>query len=283
MAEEYKPNPKTAEWLTWALEKAKALPYKPTPRWLFYRLVQEKGFAKSDYHTVFLPMTSKARKRFWNGWAPDTLADDTRIAANRYGLEYSTPEAWFESMRIRRPTLDFVAKQDNIVFVAFEAKAMSGQFGFYLNKYRVNLWPFGGDASVPYKHDFATSISMAAERWPNKPVVVLYFGDYDPKGLEIPENAMKDIRAWCDTEVEYVRVGLNKEHIAKYNIPDNPDAPGKYQWEAVPDGAAKELIERVFEWWSRDVIEDVKDQENRASKIWTEAVSDAIARAKKEL
>jgi hypothetical protein len=281
MTEEYHPDPATAEWLTWVYQKIAELPYKATARWAFYRLVQEKGFTKDDYKK-FLRVTSKARKRFWGSWRPDTLTDDTRVPFNVYGRGFVDVESWFESQRDKRPLLEFESSQDKIVFVAFEAKAMIRQFQFYLEKYRVCLLPFGGDASVHYKYQISKLIEEAHTRY-GKPIVVLYFGDYDPKGLEIPENAMRDIRSWCGCDFEYHRIGINVDHITKYHIPEQPEEPGKYQWEALEDYAARELLENVFTYWSKKVIEEVQEKEEAAADIWSEAVDFAIEDAKDKL
>jgi len=279
--EDYKPSKENEDWLTWLLTKVQSVPYKVPPRWAFYRLVQEKGFAKGDYKK-FLQITSKARKAYWNGWAPDTLPDDTRTPLNYYGLGFTSVSAWFDSQRHKSPQLQCEGDQESIVFVGFEAKAMTRQFQHYLDEFRVCLLPFGGDASVPYKYQIAELIDEAWTKW-KKPIKFLYFGDFDPKGLEIPENAMRDIEAWASAEFEFIRIGINEEHIALYNIPDNPDAPGKYQWEALDDESAHELIERVFEYWSKDVVRACKRKERRASEIWAEAVDDAIQKARESL
>jgi hypothetical protein len=44
-------------------------------------LLQEGTYpAKGSYKSKFLPLLAKARKTFYKGWRPDTLADDTREA-----------------------------------------------------------------------------------------------------------------------------------------------------------------------------------------------------------
>lgn len=273
----YRPSAETEAWLDWVFPKVSALPYKPTARWAFYRLVTEKGFAKKDY-SKFLQVTSKARKRRFKDWNPTTFADDTRTPLNYYGLGYEGVVTWFESQVSKIPTLEFEDKQDYIVFVAFEAKAMIGQFRYYLDRYRVCMLPFGGDASVPYKWQIAQLIKEADEKW-HKPIMVLYYGDYDPKGLEIPENAMRDIRKWCGVDFEYMRVGINKEHIPKYGITDKPDEPGKYQWESLDDTPAHELLDVVFEYWDKDVIQRTIELEQKASEIWAKSVKGAIKKA----
>lgn len=58
----YNPRPHVAEMLNHALATIKALPYRPSSRYVFYRLVQERGLGKADYKDRFLKWTSRARK-----------------------------------------------------------------------------------------------------------------------------------------------------------------------------------------------------------------------------
>ena len=279
----YNPKPETEKWLNRALEIVEALPYRPTARYVFYRIHQELGFPKSVYKTKFLQTTAKARKRFWNGWRPDTFADDTRSVLSPLGTGYASPKAWFDSMANRSPMLDITNRQDNLVIVCFEAKAMVGQFRHYLEDFRIPLCAFGGDVNIDYKWSIARSIARWHDKWPDKPVIVLYFGDYDEKGLEIPENAMRDIRRWSGVDFTFVRCGINEEHIGQYNIPDSPEEQDKYQWEAVPDEGAEELIlGNVKKYWDSDIVDKVKEMEDVAGDIWGDVVEEAIERAHEE-
>jgi len=123
----------------------------------------------------------------------------------------------------------------------FEANAMRGQFEHYTE--HIMLRPFGGDPSIPFKWNIAAHLTRMAERF-SKPIVILYFGDLDPKGMIIPESAVRDIREWCTDDFEFIRCGLNPGHETEFSLIENPERPGTYQWEALDDGSAHELIER---------------------------------------
>ena len=282
----YNPSQKNAGWLDWALERIEDLPYKPTARWLFYRLVQEKGFVKADYKR-FLQITSKARKGYYNGWTPETFADDTREIIGEFGIGFTSPFSWFDSQARKKPRLEIAWHQKNLVIVCFEAKAMVGQFKHLLGDMRVPLCPFGGDASIPFKYKIAELVDSCSDFYDEedeKPIYILYFGDYDPKGLEIPENAMRDINAWSTLDFRYIRCGINKEHLERYDIPDRPEEPGKYQWEALDEDAAKEvIISSVGEYWDFDVATLVREAESRCGEVWSDAVQEAILQAKEKL
>lgn len=276
----YTPSQKNEEWLNWLLERIKGVPYTVTARWAFYRLVEEFRFQKSDYKR-FLGVTSKARKNYWNGWNPETMPDDTREMIGEYGTGFKSVNDWFDSQAHKRPKLMMEHKQDNIVFVCFEAKAMIGQFKHYLEKYRVCLFPFGGDPSIPFKYKLAEEIDHASKF--GKPIKVLYFGDYDPKGMMIPESAMNDVRQWTGVNFDYIRIGINDGHIEEMGITEDPTHPGKFQWEALDEKAAEELINKVFKYWNKDVVDTTKKTESKAADIWNTAVESAIEEAKEML
>ncbi len=265
----YKPSLKVSSILTWCLEKINEVPYKVSLRWVFYRAVQEQGLLKDDYGN-FKKWTSRARKNFWGGWAPDTLNDDTRKIDQRGG-GYTDGRAWMESFKNELCVLDKRFTQDKIVILCFEAEAMSSQFDHYASKYHVSMVPFKGDATIEPKWRLAKWIEYLYQKY-KKPIKILYFGDLDKKGLEIPESAMRDIRAWCDVNFEYERVGLNQDHVIKWGIPENPEKPG-YQWEALDDQAARELIEGALDLdVDLEAISKIDALESQAEEKWSELI-----------
>jgi hypothetical protein len=240
-----KPRKKQREILDRAFALVGSVPYKVSARWLFYVLLQDGVYStKKDYDDRFIPLISKARKTFYKGWAPDTLGDGTRAAIVR-GDGWSSEESFLRAVGRSKIRLDKWAKQENYVELWFEAKAMKAQFEHYTQ--HITLRPFGGDCSIPFKWEIATELEDAYEQY-DKPIVILYFGDMDPKGFQIPESAIRDIRTWTRTPFEFVRAGLNPGDEITYSIPENPDKPGTYQWEALSDVSARALI---TEWTSK--------------------------------
>ena len=72
----YTPRREQITILDSAMEHINSVPYVVSARWLFYRLLQDSFYhEKGDYHSRFLPLTSKVRKNFYGLWRPDTLAD----------------------------------------------------------------------------------------------------------------------------------------------------------------------------------------------------------------
>ena len=241
-SDDYNPNKKTAAALDRAYQLIKSVPYQVSARWVFYRLLQE-GFysAKSDYKNKWCKASSNARHAFYKGWRPDTLADETREAITR-GRGYRNVESWLEDVSDFGVScsLDRWYGQENYIELWYEARAMTDQFRHYTE--HITLRPMGGQPSIPYKWATAKDLERAAERY-EAPIVILYFGDLDPAGETISEVVERDVRKWCKADFDFIHCGLLSEHIDLYNVPENPEKPGQYQWEALDDQAAKEIIE----------------------------------------
>ena len=276
---EYKPHPRQREILDRAYDLIQSVPYKVSLRWLFYRLIQEGYYKrKEDYKVKWTPTCSIARKRFYKNWHPDILADETRHRIPVVGYHRSIQEA-VESLpelvsNCTEISLDHFYKQDSYTEIWFEARAMAGQFEYYTKG--IDLLPFGGDPSMPFKWSIAKHLEKCAS-WYNTPINILYFGDLDQKGEQIPQSALKDIEIWCDHPFTFVRCGLTREQASRYNLPENFEKPGQYQWEALEDDQAEEIIIQALDGYiDTDIIEAVSDEAQKATEVWQRKVRKAI-------
>ncbi len=238
------------EILDSSLQHIQSVPYKVGLRWAFYRLLQEGYYHEKGDYDKFKDLASTARKRYLRGWSPNTIIDDTRgITWCGYGA--ISKEEWLKELSC---SLDRYQTKHRFLMIWFEARAMEKQFRYYTKD--IPLAAFGGDASIPFKWDIAMAIRNAKERY-NKPIMILYFGDLDDKGQKIYKAALKDIRAWSQTDFECIYCGLTKEQAEIFKLPENPDKPGQYQWEALTDEQAKAII--TSQLLIYDVV-DIKSQ-----------------------
>ena len=151
---------------------------------------------------------------------------------------------------------------------------MIGQFGHYTRE--ITLRPFGGDPSIPYKWHIAKQLEQASETY-GKPIVILYFGDLDDKGQQIPESAAADIRDWSRAEFDFIHCGLNVEQVERLSVPEDPERPGKYQWEALTDEQAREIISTAIgEWIEEDVIDETSALAEELEDKWYPRVQEAL-------
>lgn len=293
----YKPQGDTATILQLAMGHVNSVPYAVTARWVFYRLLQDGVLDKKSDYKKLLGYLSKARKGFAEDWRPDTLADDTREAVVR-GTGFSSGTSWLSALTEQvECNLDRWTEQEYYLEIWFEAAAMQAQFTFHTNG-NIPLLAFHGDISIPEKWQAAKRL---VDRWyalGQKPVVVLYYGDLDPKGLQIPESAKDDIlqfivhvfveRAYglnpsstvdvqgiqdavrpdlrkFQAEFQFIRIGLNEDHPDLYGIPENPERPGTYQWEGLDDDSARELIAAAEEYLDQDGFDQIEHKETDIS------------------
>lgn len=276
--QQYCPSKTNEEILDAAFNHIESVPYKVSLRWVFYRLLQEGYYSTKKHYSKWKSLSSVARKRFYLGWNPETLADDTReifYGNGGYYNEKTLRAEYFNDLIDENPVyLDHFAEQDEVVFICFEARAMADQFRYYTE--RINLVPFGGDPSIPLKWKIAKEIERWSEHY-QLDIRILYFGDYDPKGQQIADSAMKDIMQWCDVPFKITHCGLTLDQAIEYSIPENPDKPGEYQWEALNDDGAAEIIQNSISMYvDMDIIETIKNQEFSLTEEFKEKLRSSI-------
>jgi len=270
----YRPTAATAALLDAAMEHIRSVDYPVGLRWVFYRLLQDGLLSSKDDYGRLKDYASRARKAFYRGWRPWTLVDEGREVSE------STPPTTREEElaglhRWVSLAPNLFEGQECVPFLLFEAATMVGQFHHYAPW--ADQAALRGDASIPHKWNIARRMDELAEAY-GLPIEVLYFGDYDAKGLVIPESAMADIRAWTDAEVRFTRCGIGPEQAERYGLPEKPEKPGTYEWESLSHEGAGEIIlgaiHRVFD------VERMERAEEKA-KVETEAlqaeVRDALA------
>jgi hypothetical protein len=292
----YEPYGKTKLILDRAFEHIQSVEYQVSVRWVFYRLLQEGHYKKKSDYVKFVSLTSRARKNWYAEWTPETLADDTRSMDVFFSegvepnpdidelIEEQREEAKEEIEWHRDQAENYVHRfmyeidpnyyQDAFCVVMFEARAMHAQFQRYARG--LTLCPFGGQPSIPYKWQIAKHIEEQCAKY-EKDAVVLYFGDLDDAGLSIFESAQEDIAEWCEADIEFVRCGLTEDQVAKYEIPQNFEHPG-YQWEALTDAHAKEIIEgSLRQWYDVDAPRRAIEEAHEIMFKVNSAVNDSLS------
>jgi hypothetical protein len=260
--EMYKPHGVTELILARAWDLVNSVPYHVSARWLFYRLFQEGFYSKkSEYGSKFLKAISAARRSFYMDWRPDTLADETREVINRGG-RWEDIHDWLNTISNARCDLDKWIGQPVYVECWFEARAMTDQFKHYTKN--ITLRPMGGQPSIPYKWQAAQELRGAYIKY-RVPIVILYFGDLDTAGELISGVIARDVQKWCDVDFAFIRCGLNLDQVIRYNVQENPEKPGDYQWEALSDQAAQEIItSNITRYLRQDAFTEVEKLENMA-------------------
>ena len=167
--------------------------------------------------------------------------------------------------------MDHWLSQPNYVELWYEARAMTQQFAYYTE--HMTLRPTGGDPSIRYKWDTAQALTEAHQRY-GKPITILYFGDLDKKGLSIAKTLERDVRKWAKCDFQFIRAGLNLEQVRRYGVPENFEHPGSYQWEALSDDAAREIITAaVGNLVSHDAFSALAEKEREVTAWFNKAAT----------
>ena len=213
--------------------------YKPlTLRQIYYQLVG-KGYidnkvseynmlskllkwARLDGHIPWKDIEDRVRTYHdLTGW--DNAGDFIRASLNAFLNDY------------RR---DLLQSQDKYLEIWIEKDALSSIFTRIAADYTIPVVVCRGFSSVSFLNDFRTRLRYHDDKIP----VMLYFGDFDPSGVEMLE-AMKttlteELRVFG---AEFKRIALLKEDIFTYRLPHHPNALKK------TDTRAKKHLEKYGE------------------------------------
>jgi hypothetical protein len=87
------------------------------------------------------------------------------------------------------------------------------------NQYAVRTFPTRGYPSFTYVQRMA---SYMRNRMKDKLTIVLYFGDFDPSGVDIERDLTERLRKYDSGEFRVRRVALTREQIVRYSLPPMP-------------------------------------------------------------
>ena len=123
--------------------------------------------------------------------------------------------------------------QDYYPEVFIEKKALQGVFEKPCKKWNVALNPCKGYPSLTYLNNAANRFDKAISDGKNP--IILYFGDYDPSGENIPETIVDNLSK-MGVDVELKRIALMEHQVIEWELPPAPtkdtDTRSK-QWEGL--------------------------------------------------
>ncbi|MGD2200917.1 MAG: hypothetical protein PVJ38_04710 [Candidatus Bathyarchaeota archaeon] len=228
-----------------ALEVFKQYDSALTLRQLYYRLVAKRLFANTinSYKRLSRIMV-KARE---NGDAPiNCLEDRSRRILGRgdYG---DTSAKEFLSRRIsslRDSYKDFKMPmwddQSNYVLVSLEKDALSRLVSHVANQYSVRTFPTRGYPSFTYVNRMARYMRRSLQ---GKPTVVLYFGDFDPSGMDIERDLTERLERYDAGNFRVRRVALTSDQIVKYSLPPMPVKKSDARSDSFLESYGNEAVE----------------------------------------
>lgn len=145
--------------------------------------------------------------------------------------------------------------------VFIEKKALEGVFYKPCQYHGLALGACKGYPSLTFLHDATQRFKEASSRG-QKPIII-YFGDYDPSGEDIPRALQENIRSLGCPEIELKRVALKEWQVIDWKLPPAPtkvtdsrsaswDGLGQVELDAVKPEVLISLLEHTV----RDLFDE---------------------------
>lgn len=187
-------------------------------------------------------------------------------------------EAWMTAYRKNR-----WENQPIYPEVLIEKKALQGVFAPICNKMDVSMGACKGYPSLTFLNEMASRF-----RGIDKSIVLIYFGDYDPSGEDIPRSIVENLKRF-GVEVELQRIALMEHQVITWNLPPAPakttdsrtakwDGLGQVELDAVKPEDLQTLcrksIESLFdEELYKELIEQEKEERLQYQSILKQFVN----------
>ena len=121
-----------------------------------------------------------------------------------------------------------------------ESKSLSGMISNACHRLGVSLWPSGGSPSLTFVWQASRAVP------PNRDYHVLYIGDLDPKGVEIPVKIERELRRHLPDGFTFDRVAVNDEHLEEFGLtPMVIKGKNTVQAEQMPKAIMVGLLEKA--------------------------------------
>jgi hypothetical protein len=147
----------------------------------------------------------------------DSIADNTSLMGT---------QQWNSIDRIVRCAVDqyrskWHKEQKYYVEVWLEKEALAQIFHSITDDYGVFLSVSGGYPKLSQIY----SAKLRFQEYHDKPIKLLYFGDLDPSGKDMPRVIVEKFEELEVEDLKVIEVALNKYDVQKHNLPKNPFKP----------------------------------------------------------
>lgn len=241
-----------------------------TLRQVYYRLVAAGVLENKRSRYQDLSMVLKQMRL--DEMVPwDVIEDRTRKVSSKRGYanagEYLRSNVEF--MNYSGYSRCMVQGQTKYIELWVEKDALSRVFEDVAWKHCLRCVTCKGYQSVSFLKSYAERAEQAIMK--GQEPVVLYFGDFDPSGVQMFEAAQTSLKNDFDIQgARYERVLLNRADIHFYNLPNNPDAVKK------TDSRYQKFVDQYGEY----AVELDALHPKELKRIATDAVHDELDMAK---
>ena len=211
-----------------------------TVRHIFYCLVGQGILAKTekDYKSKLVRIMTRARL---SGLIPMNWIIDSSRRVLKVRLYDSVKS--FLTETIKHYYRDTWKNQRAFILVWVEKEALANPLWEAVNYYNVSVFPAKGYNSWPH---FLKAVKKMREM-EKKDIVVLYLGDHDPSGIDIPSDIENRCRL-MNLNVIFKRIAITEEQIDEYKIPRLPLKKNP-ETDEYDDPRAKKYIKKYGSWF----------------------------------
>lgn len=161
--------------------------------------------------------------------------------------------------------------QDYYPEVLIEKKALQGVFERPCRRKDVTMGACKGYPSLTFLYDMRGRMLEAQEA--GKKIVILYFGDYDPSGEDIPRSLGENLERMGVRNVEVRRMALMEDQVIEWGLPPAPvkstdsrtanwDGIGQVELDAVDPNKLQEMVtEAIDTLFDEGKHEELMEQE----------------------
>lgn len=154
--------------------------------------------------------------------------------------------------------------------VFIEKKALQGVFDRPCRRWNIALSPCKGYPSLTFQYDAKKRFETAMAK--GKEPMILYFGDYDCSGEDIPRS-LKDTLVRMGVDVHVKRIALMEHQVKEWKLPPAPtkvsdtrsanwDGLGQVELDAVEPEKIVELLNKAISGvFDEKLFAELKEQE----------------------
>jgi len=270
---------------TWIIENSVEIlsRYEPgilTIRALHYQLVSI-GMTNTQRHykRVVAAMGDARRDGIVNY---DAFSDrDREMVGNTDYLPTSVEEASYQAKRQIKAWMTSYSKnrwenQNYYPEVLIEKKALEGVFEKPCQRNGVALGACKGYPSLTFLYEASKRFKKAEDN--GKQPIIIYFGDYDPSGEDIPRNIQASLEKDFGVEVELRRIALMYDQVIEWELPPAPTKETDSRtanWDGIGQVELDAVKPEQLEILLQDALDEIFDynmyQELQDTEQWEEA------------
>jgi hypothetical protein len=191
-----------------------------TLRQIFYQLVS-KGIIENttSRYTMLSNLLKNARLENEIPW--ETMEDRGRIFEDHTGFidksSFINNELhWF----LNGYKKNLLSDQDRAIEIWIEKDALRTVFNKVAEKFSIPVVVCRGFSSISFIKNYVDRIEKQSNYFPT----ILYYGDLDPSGWQMPIALKETLQNNFYHAPEIYRGALNEDQVKKYNLPNDPDA-----------------------------------------------------------